>query len=150
MSKHTLVRRTPYLPDRVAIRKAARGGALILVLATAAVVSTGTGALAAGGAAGAVGRDDPSCDAGEFCVWSGERYTGDLRRLTLETANPGECVPLPDALVARSFANRLHAPVTVYQGADCSTEADFTTYPGGGTYVPSAPFVVRAVQVWQR
>lgn len=150
MSKHTLIRRPFYLPDRATRRKAARGAALTLMLAAAAVVSTGTGALAAGGAAGVVGQDDPSCDAGEFCVWSGERYTGDLRRLTLETANPGECVPLPDALVARSFANRLHAQVTVYQGEDCSTEADFTTYPGGGTYVPAAPFVVRAVQVWQR
>ncbi|ACU35486.1 peptidase inhibitor family I36 protein [Actinosynnema pretiosum subsp. pretiosum] len=90
----------------------------------------------------------PRCDRGEFCAWSTTNYAGAARRLDLETANPDECVPLPDNLVARSFANRLNRLVSVYQGADCSTEADFTTYPGGGTWVPDAPFVIRAVQVW--
>jgi hypothetical protein len=87
------------------------------------------------------------CDPGEFCAWAKDNYTGKAERLTLETANPGECIPL-NGLVAHSLANRLSKEVTVYQGETCSTEADFTTYPGGGTYVPSAPFVVRAIQVW--
>jgi hypothetical protein len=39
--------------------------------------------------------------------------------------------------------------VTVYQGRGCSTEGEFDTYPGGGTYVPEAPFVIRAVEVWE-
>ncbi|WP_199443925.1 peptidase inhibitor family I36 protein [Umezawaea beigongshangensis] len=92
---------------------------------------------------------EPTCDRGEFCAWEGTSYTGAARRLDLESANPGECIPLPENLVARSFANRLQRTVSVYQGQTCSTEADFTTYPGGGTYVPEAPFVVRAVQVWE-
>ncbi|MFI9011855.1 peptidase inhibitor family I36 protein [Actinosynnema sp. NPDC053489] len=107
-----------------------------------------TGALASGGTA--VAREEgPSCDRGEFCVWSGADYTGDAHRLDLETANPRECIPLPGGFVARSFANRLNRDVSVYQGATCSTEAEFTTYPGKGTYVPDAPFVVRAIQVWE-
>jgi Peptidase inhibitor family I36 len=89
-----------------------------------------------------------SCDRGEFCAWEKENYAGVALRHNLETANPGECVPL-SKLVARSIANRLTKDVTVYQGETCSTEAEFTTYPKGGTYVPDAPFVVRAIQIWE-
>jgi hypothetical protein len=91
----------------------------------------------------------PECDRGEFCAWSGVDYAGQSHRLDLETANPGECIPLPGGFVARSFVNLLTRDASVYQGATCSTEAEFTTYPGKGTYVPDAPFVVRAVQVWE-
>ena len=92
---------------------------------------------------------DPAavCDRGEFCAWEKENYAGVALRHNLETANPGECVPF-GALVARSIVNRLTKDVTVYQGETCSTEAEFTTYPKGGTYVPDAPFVVRAIQIW--
>ncbi|ALG08007.1 peptidase inhibitor family I36 protein [Kibdelosporangium phytohabitans] len=89
-----------------------------------------------------------NCDRGEFCLWPKENYGGTSVRHTLETANPGECVPL-GGLVAKSMANRLTKDVTVYQGEDCSTEAEFTTYPKGGTFVPDAPFVVRAIQIWE-
>jgi hypothetical protein len=89
------------------------------------------------------------CERGEFCLWPTESYQGDIHRVALENANPGECVPLPDGLGARSFANRTKRPVTVYQGRDCSTEGEFDTYPGGGTYVPEAPYVVRGVQIWE-
>ncbi|MET0136679.1 MAG: peptidase inhibitor family I36 protein [Kibdelosporangium sp.] len=92
--------------------------------------------------------DTPLCDRGEFCAWAQEHYAGASRRHNLETANPGECVPL-DGLVAKSLANRLTKDVTVYQGETCSTEAEFSTYPKGGTYVPDAPFVIRAIQVWE-
>ncbi|GAA3848645.1 peptidase inhibitor family I36 protein [Saccharothrix violaceirubra] len=88
-----------------------------------------------------------ACERGEFCAWAAPAYRGTPDRFDLETANPGECVPLPHD--ARSFANRLSREVTVHQSATCSTEADFTTYPGHGTYVPEAPFVVRALQVWE-
>jgi hypothetical protein len=88
------------------------------------------------------------CDRGEFCAWAKENYGGAVLRHNLETANPGECVPF-GGLVARSLANRLTKDVTVYQGETCSTEAEFTTYPKGGTYVPDAPFVVRAIQIWE-
>jgi hypothetical protein len=115
---------------------------LTAVLTATAVVGSSAVATAQEGAG-------PWCDAGEFCAWEKEYYHGTAARFTLETANPGECVPLGNGLVARSFANRLTRDVTVYQGETCSTEADFLTYPRGGTFVPVAPFVVRAIQVWQ-
>jgi hypothetical protein len=90
----------------------------------------------------------PKCDPGEFCAWAKDNYTGTAKRVNLETANPGECVAL-EGLVAHSLANRLTKDVTVYQSETCSTEAEFTTYPKGGTYVPVAPFVVRAIQIWE-
>ena len=111
----------------------------------AALVIT-AGAVASSGIA--VAQSDKTCDKGEFCVWAGPDYTGAVQRLDLETANPGECIPL--TLTGRSFANRLSRDASVYQRENCSTEAEFTTYPGKGTYVPEAPFVVRAVQVWER
>jgi hypothetical protein len=88
------------------------------------------------------------CDQGEFCAWAKENYAGAILRHNLQTANPGECVAL-GGLVAHSLANRMTKDITVYQGEDCSTEAEFTTYPKGGTFVPSAPFVVRAIQIWE-
>jgi hypothetical protein len=132
----------PSIVGHTTVRQISRVLLLAIVISGAAMASVSRPAMAAV-------TDDPSCDAGEFCAWPEERYHGVSRRLTIETANPGECVPLPDALAGRSFVNRLREQVTVYQGETCSTEADFSTYPGGGTYVPVAPFVVRAIQVWQ-
>lgn len=90
------------------------------------------------------------CERGEFCLWPDEGYKGEVVRVALENTNPGECVPLPEGLDARSFANRTKRPVTVYQGRDCSTEGEFDTYPGGGTFVPEAPYVVRGLQIWDQ
>ncbi|WNV83759.1 peptidase inhibitor family I36 protein [Umezawaea sp. Da 62-37] len=112
-----------------------------LAITTAALVSSGT--------ANAQESDTPKCDPGEFCLWSAPDYTGPTKHFDLETANPGECTPLPAGLIAHSFVNRLTRDASVYQGETCSTEAEFTTYPGRGTYVPNAPFVVRAIQVWE-
>jgi len=99
-------------------------------------------------AATAYAQQPMRCDAGEFCAWAKENYRGAISKLDLETANPGECVALPNDLVARSFANRLTREVTVYQGTTCSTEADFTTYPAG-TYVPVVQFVARAIRIYE-
>lgn len=109
------------------------------------------GAAVAGnaGVAGAGVAASAPCERGEFCLWTGEEYAGPVHRLGLENANAGECVPLPDDFDGRSFANRTDRLVTVYQDRDCDTQADFTTYPGGGTFVPAAPFVVRGVQIWE-
>jgi hypothetical protein len=85
------------------------------------------------------------CERGEFCLWAKEGYRGEIGRVSLSTANPGECVAVPEG---RSFANRMARYVTVYQDGTCSTEGEFDTYPGGGTYVPEAPHVVRAIQIW--
>lgn len=92
---------------------------------------------------------DPVCKKGEFCLWPGDGYGGDARRFDLRTANPGECIPLPAGFDGSSFVNMMSRDVTVYQSGECSTEGDFTTYPGGGTYVPHAPFVVRGIQIWE-
>lgn len=101
------------------------------------------------GTASPVWATSSACDAGSFCAWSGENYKGKAVRLSLETTATGQCVALPDKFVARSLVNMMTKDVTVYEGATCSTEAEFTTYPKGGTYVPDAPFVVRAIQVWE-
>ncbi|WP_210717982.1 peptidase inhibitor family I36 protein [Amycolatopsis acididurans] len=93
-------------------------------------------------------RPEFSCQQGEFCAWPGEFYSDYIQRLDLRTANPEECIVLPNGIEARSLANRMTRDVTVYQDNECSTEGDFTTYPGNGTFVPHAPFVVRAVQIW--
>lgn len=113
-----------------------------------ALVLAALGLLAAGGIAEAetAPATGYGCEQGEFCGWSEEFYSGSVQFLDLRTVNPGECIPLSGD--TRSFVNRLDRDVTVYQGEDCSTEGDFTTYPGGGTFVPHAPFVVRAIQIW--
>lgn len=111
---------------------------LVLVF-TAAASSTGATAVAA---------QDNTCERGEFCLWPNESYDGAVFRVDLDNTNPGECSPLPEGFDARSFANRTKRPVTVYQGGDCSTEGEFDTYPGGGTFVPEAPYLVRGVQIW--
>jgi len=95
------------------------------------------------------GRPEFLCEQGEFCAWSGEFYTEAVQRLDLRTVNPKDCVALPDYLQARSFANRLDREVTIYQDSECSTEGEFVTYPGHGTFVPQAPFLARAVQIWE-
>jgi Peptidase inhibitor family I36 len=113
------------------------------------VALVGAAVVSGAGVAGA-GVDTPQpCERGEFCLWPGERYTGNIHRVALENSNPGECLPLPDGVDGRSFANRTTRPVTGYQGRDCATEGEFDTYPGGGTYVPEAPYVVRGVQIWE-
>ncbi|RBM17374.1 hypothetical protein DI005_22030 [Prauserella sp. PE36] len=108
---------------------------------------------AAGVAQADVGGQQPSppgfaCEPGEFCAWTGEFYGGQITRFDLRGTNPEECVPLPEGVDARSFANRLERQVTVYQDRHCATEGDFSTYPGPGTFVPQAPYVVRAIQIW--
>lgn len=119
------------------------GRVIIVVAAAGATLATGTGIAAAAGA-------PAGCERGEFCVWPDENYGGAAVRVALENANPGDCVPLAEGTDGRSFANRTKRPVTVYQGRDCSTEGEFDTYPGGGTFVPQAPYVVRGVQIWER
>lgn len=113
------------------------------------VAVVGAALVSGAGVAGAGVEHLKPCERGEFCLWPGESYEGDVYRVALANTNPGECAPLPDGFGARSFANRSSRPVTVYQGRDCSTEGEFDTYPGGGTFVPVAPYVVRGVQIWQ-
>ncbi|MDI5982411.1 peptidase inhibitor family I36 protein [Amycolatopsis magusensis] len=120
----------------------------ILLLASIGVFGMSSLAHASAPAAPEPGSPQVTCQKGEFCVWTEEHYGGELERMDLRTVNPEECVPLLADFTAYSFVNRMDRMVSVYQGEDCSTEGDFTTYPGGGTYVPQAPFTVRAIQVW--
>jgi hypothetical protein len=113
------------------------------------VAVVGAGLVTGAGVAGAGVAEPRPCERGEFCLWVGEGYGGEVRRVVLETAIPGECVSMPPGFQARSFANRGSRPVTVYQGRGCATEGEFDTYPGGGTFVPEAPYLVRGVQVWE-
>ncbi|RZQ59630.1 peptidase inhibitor family I36 protein [Amycolatopsis suaedae] len=112
------------------------------------LVLSALGLLTAAGVAHASSSGSAVCDRGQFCVWSGEFYVDQAHRLDLRTANPEECLPLPEGFDGHSFVNRMDRHVTVYEDRECATEGDFTTYPGGGTYVPQAPFVVRAIQIW--
>lgn len=117
---------------------------LLLAAAATAVI---------GGTAYAATESGPStkerCEQGEFCTWQRAYYKGKIHKVDLRTANPGECIPLTPETYGRAFANRTSRDITVYQGEDCSTEGDFTTYPGRGTWVPDAPFVVRGFQIWE-
>ncbi|WP_167176251.1 peptidase inhibitor family I36 protein [Saccharomonospora amisosensis] len=89
-----------------------------------------------------------SCQKGEFCSWPEADYGGAITRFDLRNTNPEECVPFPDGFEANAFANRIDRHVTVYQDRECSTEADFSTYPGPETFVPRSPYIVRAIQIW--
>ena len=115
-----------------------------VVIALLAVLT----ALAGATVATASASGSAACDRGELCLWSQVDHGGEPLRRTLTDTTVGECVPLPVDLDARSFANLLSRQVTVYQSRECATEGEFDTYPGGGTYVPDAPYVVRAFQIW--
>lgn len=123
-----------------------RAGRALLLAAVAAFATAGSAYAAP---EPGVNHLRSRCDQGEFCAWDDPHYRGAIQQFDLVTAGTWECIPLPEGNDGRSFANRTSRDVTVYQGRDCSTEGDFTTYPGGGTYVPVAPFVVRAIQIWE-
>ncbi|OLR90130.1 peptidase inhibitor family I36 protein [Actinokineospora bangkokensis] len=91
---------------------------------------------------------DIACERGEVCLWTDPEFRGTTYRHTLTDTTVGECVHLPVAVDIRSFVNLMSRHVTVYQSRECATEGEFDTYPGGGTYVPAAPYVVRGFQVW--
>ncbi|ASU77440.1 hypothetical protein CDG81_02975 [Actinopolyspora erythraea] len=97
--------------------------------------------------AGAATDTPQPCDLGVFCAWPTVDYGGERRSMDLRSTNMEECVRLGGDVEARSFVNRMDRPVTVYQDAGCATTADFSTYPSG-SFVPRAPYVVRAVKVW--
>ncbi|WP_116044930.1 peptidase inhibitor family I36 protein [Amycolatopsis palatopharyngis] len=119
-----------------------------------ALVLTALTLFTASGVATAQQQDPPpampgtDCVQGEFCMWSSEFHAGEIARHDLRNTNPEECVALPEDMDAKSFANRTDRYVTVYQDRHCATEGDFSTYPGDGTFVPQAPFAVRAIQIW--
>lgn len=115
---------------------------LLVLAALGLMTSVGT-------ATAASAQEDPGCQKGEFCLWQANDFGGTAQRFDLRATNPGECIPLPDGFSGASFANLMSQDVTVYQSEECSTDGDFTTYPGGGTFVPAASFLVRSIQIWE-
>lgn len=117
---------------------AATAGAAAL-LATAAVTTTTAAA-----------HQDGRCAAGQLCLWPRAGYEGPRGTHELSDTDIESCVPLPADRPAASFANRTGRPVTTYQSAECAESGEFDTYPGGGTYVPDAPYTVRAFKIAER
>lgn len=122
-------------------------GALVAAAAVLSALLVGATAPEATGAPRA--DADPTCPEGHFCAWTGNSFSGRSHRTATSAVEFERCVPLPDGLEAKSFANRTHQPVTVYQDPDCDAEADFSTHPPGSR-VPEPDYVARAVQVWHR
>lgn len=87
------------------------------------------------------------CQRGAFCAWAENDYRGPDHRADEDHAALERCLPLPAGLEASSFTNQTGRPVTVYQDPDCSTNADFQTYPDGA-FAPRAPYVARAITIW--
>ena len=91
-------------------------------------------------------RQNP-CQRGAFCAWTENDYRGQDHRTGGNDAALERCLALPPGLEASSFTNQTGRPVTVYQDPDCSTNADFQTYPDGA-FAPRAPYVARAITIW--
>ncbi|OLT47013.1 hypothetical protein BJF85_00830 [Saccharomonospora sp. CUA-673] len=126
--------------------------AVLLGLATTIGIAAPAGAAAsenAGPGANPANSPEFDCNVGEFCAWDGQFYNGQMQRFDLSDTHTEKCVALPHGMEAHSFATRMERHVTVYQDRHCATEGDFSTYPGPGTFVPQAPYVVRAVQIWE-
>ena len=115
-------------------------------LVTAGLLAVAT-TVAGAGPVSAAPDDAPACEPGVFCAWTDVEYRGAVHESDLRTAQLEECITLPEGQQARSFANSINRPVTVYQDAQCSSEADFSTYPAR-THAPHAPFLVRAITIW--
>ena len=87
------------------------------------------------------------CQRGAFCAWPENDYRGQDHRTEGNGVALERCLALPPDLEASSFTNQTGRPVTVYQDPDCSTNADFQTYPDGA-FAPRAPYVARAITIW--
>lgn len=90
-----------------------------------------------------------ACAAGELCLWAGSDFRGARQVHELAGTDIESCVPLPPGTSAQALANRTGRPVTTYQSGECAETGEFETYPGGGTWVPSSPYRVRAFKVWE-
>ncbi|WP_043264192.1 peptidase inhibitor family I36 protein [Streptomyces sp. CT34] len=122
--------------------------ALTAVLVTPAAL----GAPAAHAADAGTGHTAASgdCSAGQLCLWPKADFGGKRQSYELSDTEIETCVPLPKGVTAAALANRTGHPVTAYQSAECAETGEFDTYPGGGSWVPRAPYQVRAFKVWEQ
>ena len=134
--------RAGHAPRRPRARRTA--GVLLCAGALTALVLTPVRAGAA------TDRAEDRCDVGRLCLWRQPDFAGTRYDYELTDTGTQSCVSLPGGGTARALANRMGRPVTGYQSAECAETGEFATYPGGGTFVPRTPYVVRAFKVWER
>lgn len=120
---------------------------LLTAVLLSALMLTGAVVVALAPTAGAAPPAEPACAQGSFCTWSGTEYRAPVSAHAAEHVARERCLPLPAGREVRSFANRTGHPVTVYQDPDCDTHAEFSTQ-SNGAQVPRAPYVVRAITIW--
>ncbi|KOG25685.1 hypothetical protein ADK34_17185 [Streptomyces viridochromogenes] len=116
----------------------------------ASAARTGPAASTASAASAPAGTLLGACGPGRLCLWSKPDFKGKARTHELATTDIDSCVALPPGTSAQSLANRTGRPVTTYQSAECAEAGEFETYPGRGTWVPQAPYEVRAFKIWER
>ncbi|MFI6348809.1 peptidase inhibitor family I36 protein [Streptomyces sp. NPDC050560] len=135
---------TPAATTRTASRALPLAGAALTALTALA------GLLVAGAPSAAAGPTSGACGPGELCLWAQAQFKGARHRYELADVPIESCVALPGSTTAKSLANRLGRPVTLYQSQECAETAEFETYPGDGTWVPQAPYQSRAFKIWER
>lgn len=91
-----------------------------------------------------------ACGPGRLCLWPKPDFKGRPWTYELATTDLDSCVALPVGGSAQSLAVRTGRPVTTYQSAECAETGEFETYPGRGTWIPQAPYEVRAFKLWER
>ncbi|QHC21269.1 peptidase inhibitor family I36 protein [Streptomyces sp. GS7] len=127
-------------------------GLAALAAVLVAPAALGAPAAYAAGAARTAGHPATSgdCSAGQLCLWPKADFGGRRQTYELSDTEIESCVSLPKGVTAAAFANRTGRPVTTYQSAECAETGEFDTYPGGGSWVPKAPYQVRAFKLWEQ
>ncbi|MFE1268458.1 peptidase inhibitor family I36 protein [Streptomyces sp. NPDC058758] len=118
--------------------------------ATAAPAAPAAGTAQAPAAAPAAGTALGACGPGRLCLWPKPDFKGRAWTYELATTDLDSCVALPAGGSAQSLAVRTGQPVTTYQSAECAETGEFETYPGRGTWIPQAPYEIRAFKLWER
>ncbi|MFP3992560.1 peptidase inhibitor family I36 protein [Streptomyces sp. E11-3] len=116
-----------------------------VTLGTAVAAAVLSSVPSAGAAPPTLGR----CGPGELCLWERPDFAGTRQTHELSGTDIESCIALPEGSSAQALANRTGRPVTTYQSRVCAETGEFETYPGGGTWVPRAPYRVRAFKIWE-
>ncbi|MGW6538752.1 peptidase inhibitor family I36 protein [Streptomyces sp. NPDC055051] len=124
--------------------------ALPATAAPGASAAPGEPAVSGVSAAPAAGTTLGKCGPGRLCLWPKPDFRGRPWTYELATTDLDSCVVLPAGASAQSLAVRTGRPVTTYQSEECAEAGEFETYPGRGTWVPQAPYEVRAFKLWER
>jgi hypothetical protein len=120
---------------------------LLTAVLLSALALTGAAIVALAPAAGAAPPAEPACAQGSFWAWGEAEYRAPVSAHAARHVARERCLQLPADREVHSFANRTGHPVTVYQDPDCDTHAEFSTQ-SNGSQTPRAPYVVRAITIW--